>query len=223
MFGLFRKKKPETALDVFIHTVYGNPPPRKTAKLEASIQLALEELLCGLVSEQDVTRVATELNSGPIPYSTHDLAVSVALAFFKQPERIDHLFDAQLLARLKVSEWTGQKKVVAPLAETFENVLYRLYRQTVPESQETTVFESREATLSPAETALFDTLRKWRSEVCREQGVPAYTVFHDAAFRAVAKQRPTSIAELIQVHGVGDAKAKQYGAAIMKILAETKK
>ena len=214
MFGLFRKKKPETALDVFIHTVYGNPPPRKTAKLEASIQLALEELLCGLVSEQDVTRVATELNSGPIPYSTHDLAVSVALAFFKQPERIDHLFDAQLLARLKVSEWTGQKKVVAPLAESFENVLYRLYRHTVSESQETT--------LSLADTELFDTLLKWRREVCMEQGVPAYTVFHDAAFRAVVKQRPTSIAELIQVHGVGDAKANQYGAAIMKILAETK-
>jgi len=214
MFGLFRKKKPETSLDVFIHTVYGNPPPRKTAKVDVSIQLAFEELLCGLVSEQDVKRVAMELNSGPIPYSTHDLAVSVALAFFKQPERMSHLFDAQLLARLKVSEWTGQKKVVAPLAESFENVLYRLYRHTVSESQETT--------LSLADTELFDTLLKWRREVCMEQGVPAYTVFHDAAFRAVVKQRPTSIAELIQVHGVGDAKANQYGAAIMKILAETK-
>lgn len=215
MFGLFRKKKPETALDVFIHTVYGNPPPRKTAEVEASIQLAREELLCGLVNELDVTRVATELNSGPIPYSTHDLAVSVALTFFKQPERMEHLFDAQLLARLKVSEWAEQRKVVAPLAEAFEDVLYRLYRHTVPESQE--------ATLSPADTELFDTLLKWRREVCMEKGVPAYTVFHDAAFREVAKQRPTSIAELIQVRGVGDAKANQYGAAIMKLLAENKK
>ena len=84
MFGFSKKKKPQNALDEYIFAVYGNPPPAKRANLEQAITLA-SELLMGIVPEQDVRTHAVALEAGPIPYSTHDLAISVALNFFKEP------------------------------------------------------------------------------------------------------------------------------------------
>ena len=86
MFGLLRRNKPATLLDKFIEAVYGNPRPPKRAILGEAIDLAFEDLLLNQVSKSAITEVATELNRGPIPYSTHDLAVSAALNFFKRPE-----------------------------------------------------------------------------------------------------------------------------------------
>lgn len=55
----------------------------------------------GVVEQQAVRKQGIDLAEGPIPYSTHDLALSIALNFFKQPEYIPRLFNAQLLARMK--------------------------------------------------------------------------------------------------------------------------
>jgi len=130
MFGLFGKKKqgPANALDALILTLYGNPPPLKTAKLEDAIQLAHEELLLKLISKEEVARVAAGLNSGPIPYSTHDLALSVALNFFRDGARTPQLRDAQISARMAALGWLAEKKVVPLLVQSFEDTLYKLYK-----------------------------------------------------------------------------------------------
>ncbi len=128
MFGLFsKKKKPQNALDEFIFAVYGNPPPAKRAHVGKAVEIA-SELLVGVIDEKEVSRQAIELNDGPIPYSTHDLALSVALNFFKQPEKIPQLFEAQLLARMKMLEWLENGLVAPMLVQSFENVAYKLYK-----------------------------------------------------------------------------------------------
>lgn len=127
MFGFFKKKKAQNALDEFIFAVYGNPPPPKRANVEQAIVLA-NELLMGVISEPAVRRQAIALNEGPVPYSTHDLALSVALNFFKQPEHIPQLFTAQLMARMKALEWQQAGLVVPMLLQSFEHVLYKLYK-----------------------------------------------------------------------------------------------
>jgi hypothetical protein len=105
LFDLFGgKKKPETAMDVFIKAMYGDPPPPKRAKLAEAVDLA-NDLLMGEVTEREIVTLATQLNSGPIPYSTHDLALSVALNFFKDPARISRLGTAQLMARMSMIDW----------------------------------------------------------------------------------------------------------------------
>lgn len=128
MFGLFsKKKKPQNALDELIFAMYGNPPPAKRANVGQAVSIA-NDLLMGVVDETEVSRQAIALNDGPIPYSTHDLGLSVALNFFKQPENIPHLFEAQLLVRMKMIEWL-EKGLVAPmLVQSFEGVLYKLYK-----------------------------------------------------------------------------------------------
>jgi ATP-dependent DNA helicase RecQ len=76
------------------------------------------------------------------------------------------------------------------------------------------------ADLSPAQEAVFDQLRTWRGATAKEQGVPAYVVFHDATLRAIAVAAPSSLAELTGINGVGEMKLAKYGESILALLAE---
>jgi ATP-dependent DNA helicase RecQ len=77
------------------------------------------------------------------------------------------------------------------------------------------------AELSAADAAVFEKLRAWRGATAREQSVPAYVVFHDATLRLIATAAPTTLAELSQVNGVGEAKLAKYGEQILGLLAES--
>jgi len=73
----------------------------------------------------------------------------------------------------------------------------------------------------PTELApVFDALRAWRSAEAKEQGVPAYVIFHDATLREIATGRPTSLAQLGTMSGVGENKLAKYGDAILGVLAD---
>ncbi|MFE9046127.1 DNA helicase RecQ [Streptomyces sp. NPDC007818] len=74
--------------------------------------------------------------------------------------------------------------------------------------------------LPAAALPVFEALRAWRAATAREQGVPAYVVFHDATLREVATTLPTSVAELGTVGGVGEAKLAKYGEGLLEALAE---
>ncbi|MEV7040332.1 DNA helicase RecQ [Amycolatopsis sp. NPDC051061] len=71
----------------------------------------------------------------------------------------------------------------------------------------------------PAEAApLFERLRAWRAGVAKEQGMPAYVIFHDATLRQIATQRPSSLADLGTVSGVGENKLAKYGEGVLEVL-----
>jgi hypothetical protein len=133
------KKKPPTAMDAFIRRVYGANPPQKSADLERSVTIAHEDLLSERVPLAEVKRVAGQLFQGPIPYSTHDLAISTALAFFKAPEFVPALAESQIGARLRVVNWAKDGKVVGPLAQSFEAALYKLYKPGQQEASQRSV------------------------------------------------------------------------------------
>ncbi|MEU6174377.1 DNA helicase RecQ [Streptantibioticus parmotrematis] len=67
---------------------------------------------------------------------------------------------------------------------------------------------------------IFEHLRAWRAATAREQGVPAYVIFHDATLREIAVSGPTTPAELGGISGVGENKLAKYGQAILDALAE---
>jgi ATP-dependent DNA helicase RecQ len=75
------------------------------------------------------------------------------------------------------------------------------------------------AELPPAAAALFEQLRGWRAAAAREQGVPAYVIFHDATLRQIAAGAPATLAELAAVNGVGEAKLAKYGPQILDLVA----
>ncbi len=134
-FDKIRKAKAESeqpkspnAMDAFITTMYGNET-KKRADLSKAIHLANTELLLGRFGLNDITSLATDLSNGPVPYSTHDLATAVALGLLRKVPRDARkdLAEVQLTARLTVSTWVTEGKVVPPLAAAFENTLYKDY------------------------------------------------------------------------------------------------
>ncbi|WP_311836264.1 DNA helicase RecQ [Cellulomonas fimi] len=72
--------------------------------------------------------------------------------------------------------------------------------------------------LDAAASAVFERLRAWRASTAKEQGVPAYVVFHDATLREIATRAPASLDELGTVTGVGVTKREKYGPALLEAL-----
>ncbi len=67
---------------------------------------------------------------------------------------------------------------------------------------------------------LFEALRRLRRTIAGEKGVPAYIVFGDAALRDMARRRPESLEEFLEVSGVGEKKRQQYGARFIAAIRE---
>ncbi len=67
---------------------------------------------------------------------------------------------------------------------------------------------------------VFERLRAWRGTTAKEQGVPAYVVFHDATLREIATRAPATLAELGTVSGVGENKLARYGEGVLECLRE---
>ncbi|MFI9293569.1 DNA helicase RecQ [Streptomyces gardneri] len=74
--------------------------------------------------------------------------------------------------------------------------------------------------LPAAAVPVFEALRAWRGATAREQGVPAYVVFHDATLREIATLFPTTVEQLGTVGGVGEAKLAKYAEGVLAALAE---
>ncbi|WP_242910970.1 DNA helicase RecQ [Actinomadura terrae] len=73
--------------------------------------------------------------------------------------------------------------------------------------------------LPPEAVPIFERLRAWRGATAKEQGVPAYVIFHDATLREIATAQPSSLAELGQISGVGENKLAKYGDQVLETLA----
>ncbi|MCP2274647.1 ATP-dependent DNA helicase RecQ [Nocardia amikacinitolerans] len=73
--------------------------------------------------------------------------------------------------------------------------------------------------LAAADVPLFEKLREWRGATAKEQGVPAYVVFHDATLREIATRKPASLAQLGAIGGIGENKLAKYGEQVLEVLA----
>jgi ATP-dependent DNA helicase RecQ len=73
----------------------------------------------------------------------------------------------------------------------------------------------------PAEAApVFERLRAWRAAAAKEQGVPAYVIFHDATLREIATASPATLEALGRISGVGENKLAKYGAQVLETLGQ---
>src|SRR5438105_2380577 len=65
---------------------------------------------------------------------------------------------------------------------------------------------------------LFERLRAVRLDIARSRNVPPYVIFHDATLREMARIRPSSIAQLLTVKGVGARKADDLGEVFLSAI-----
>jgi ATP-dependent DNA helicase RecQ len=66
--------------------------------------------------------------------------------------------------------------------------------------------------------ALFERLREWRKKEATERGLPAYVIFHDSTLQAIANEKPTTLAGLGRIAGIGETKLANYGQGILDVI-----
>lgn len=66
-------------------------------------------------------------------------------------------------------------------------------------------------------------LTTWRLEKVKEEGVPAYCVLTQKSLLAISDFMPGDIPSLLQMPGIGQAKAEKYGVEILSIVKRFKK
>lgn len=82
-----------------------------------------------------------------------------------------------------------------------------------------TPYKAAKAQKAPARPAvpvnpveqLFEQLKAVRKTVAAKAGVPAYVVFSDASLLDMARRRPSTMEEFMEVSGVGERKGVRYG------------
>ena len=70
-----------------------------------------------------------------------------------------------------------------------------------------------------ADEVLMGMLRELRKKEAKHLGVPPFVVFQDPSLEDMALKYPISIDELINIHGVGEGKAKKYGAPFISLIS----
>lgn len=72
----------------------------------------------------------------------------------------------------------------------------------------------------PVNDELFEQLRQVRRELAESQGVPPFVIFSDRTLRELCTTMPTTLDEMLSVHGIGESKIKKYGEQFLSILIE---
>jgi ATP-dependent DNA helicase RecQ len=73
--------------------------------------------------------------------------------------------------------------------------------------------------MPPAAAGLFEALRAHRLALAREQGVPPFVIASDRTLREMAVQQPRTRGELMDVYGIGVAKADRFGRGFLDVIA----
>jgi ATP-dependent DNA helicase RecQ len=65
---------------------------------------------------------------------------------------------------------------------------------------------------------LFQVIRRKRTELARDQGVPAFVIFGDKSLRDMARIKPTTREAFASVYGVGDYKLGAYAEPFIEVI-----
>ncbi|RKP43634.1 DNA helicase RecQ [Pararobbsia silviterrae] len=73
--------------------------------------------------------------------------------------------------------------------------------------------------MSAHQRARWERLRAWRAETAKDDGVPAYLIFHDATLAELARNAPATIGELRGIPGIGARKLERFGEALLDVVS----
>ena len=70
----------------------------------------------------------------------------------------------------------------------------------------------------PERPNLYEHLRQVRKALADKQGKPAFVVFSNASLKDMSAKAPTTLDDFLEVSGVGQHKAQQYGAIFLQAI-----
>ena len=72
--------------------------------------------------------------------------------------------------------------------------------------------------LNAADFSLFSKLREARKKLAEENGLPVYAVCTNEQLAEIAKRKPKSLAECMQIEGIGQGKADKFVPALLECI-----
>lgn len=75
---------------------------------------------------------------------------------------------------------------------------------------------SKSKSTYPKDDDLYEVLRQLRKRIADKNGKPAFTVFSNATLENMSALKPKTMEDFLEVHGVGEFKAKQFGEKFMR-------
>ena len=94
----------------------------------------------------------------------------------------------------------------------------RLIRPAKKQAAEARRTRGGEISWQGVDSELFEQLRAWRKATAAKRGVPPFMVLSDATLRQLARQRPSSVARLAYIHGIGKTKLDAFGQEVAAII-----
>ncbi|MBT8209301.1 MAG: RecQ family ATP-dependent DNA helicase [Eudoraea sp.] len=71
-----------------------------------------------------------------------------------------------------------------------------------------------------ADEKLLKLLKQLRKQQAQKRDVPPFVVFQEPSLEDMALKYPVSMSELVNIHGVGEGKARKYGQPFVDLIAE---
>ncbi len=121
----------------------------------------------------------------------------------------------QDIAAFSVLKLTSRARHLLRAEETLELARPRVQEKTSKKKKKS----GPVADLNDDDLRLFETLRELRKQLAREQGVPPYVIFGDAALLEMSRERPGNEEQFLEINGVGQVKLERHGAIFLEAIA----
>jgi len=95
-----------------------------------------------------------------------------------------------------------------------------LRKDRIPEKRKPAREKPSRQLVGDADRILWEALRTLRKRLAEERGVPPYVVFHDSTLLEMVELRPTTLAGLSTISGVGQHKLERYGERFIAVIRE---
>lgn len=94
------------------------------------------------------------------------------------------------------------------------------FKMSEPQDYGSGLFDAVNRVKSGGDAVLVKMLKDLRKKIAKSKEIPPYVVFQDSSIDDMSIKYPITIEELTQVHGVGEGKAKKYGAEFISLIAQ---
>ncbi len=80
------------------------------------------------------------------------------------------------------------------------------------------IISSRKGTAAVADENLLRLLKELRKKEAQKQDIPPFVIFQDPSLEDMALKYPINMDELVNIHGVGEGKARKYGKPFLQLI-----
>lgn len=92
------------------------------------------------------------------------------------------------------------------------------FKPAISHSEVSSKNVSNEIVLNYDENKLFEKLRNIRMDLAKAENVAPYMIIHDSVLKKLAKSKPMTKKEMLEIEGVGEKNFGKYGVYFLKVI-----